>query len=716
MLSLLQAEYKSPGAAKARAEARAKAEAEAKAAAKAKAEAEAKARAEAEAKAKAEAEQAASSKNVPQLNQPGKGKEALATIKRHLKALPGNPSLLALQCQAATQVFLELLAEAVSLKHDQQKMKSKMSEARNFGTEYDVPASQFEKLGQAGTQAFLDLLAEAESLKHDHAKMQSKVSQACNLGVQYNVPASQFKKLIAQVPDWSNPKVHNEWLRWAVETKSENFLLAIATSKGFKGTNVSTFLAQEIHKMAMVKGRSPRQGLMLLYLCVALSRSAEPLQLSTLGADTTAAITAAARMRVQDKDLQAKQFAAAKESAERSKTLKGFTPIGTRATRYFLEATILVAMCLLEDSEEPPSNDSPSATLHPSKLVQEVLLPPLQRGIQLQIDAARGCPDLLELVYTDKRGGHRKMYHATLKAIADGDFFKFNGVASEIATLSAKKLGDKSNFKQSSGSLFQFYRHAYSQEPVYRGFVKMLGEKTNAEEYVPARIKGAHRALEKMGLRSDGKQWLADNVCDGVRGALVYAEMRNMLTVLCLIASAAADSDMSNIGKSMGWDAEKAGIHEKIDVLRVKNRFAEPTSGGWADFMISFRFRSDPNQHVCELQLCHKDIMTVRKQMGAHHEYAEFRSALELLEVTGHVDRIAKIEAADPAIDVSQFKPAAVTTVGDSELEALKAQVTELKQQLVATNQKLVDTNQKLTTAKKDLTQKLAANTQELSD
>ena len=88
---------------------------------------------------------------------------------------------------------------------------------------------------------------------------------------------------------------------------------------------------------------------------------------------------------------------------------------------------------------------------------------------------------------------------------------------------------------------------------------------------------------------------------------------------------------MSNIGKRMGWDAEKvrfslcspdnysaeapekqsrthihvhgqAGIKEKIDVLRVKNRFAEPTSGGWADFIISFRFRSDPNQHVCEVR------------------------------------------------------------------------------------------------------------------
>ena len=56
--------------------------------------------------------------------------------------------------------------------------------------------------------------------------------------------------------------------------------------------------------MAILKGRSQRQDLMLLYLCVALSRSAEPLQLRTLGADTTAAITAAARMLVQDKGLQ----------------------------------------------------------------------------------------------------------------------------------------------------------------------------------------------------------------------------------------------------------------------------------------------------------------------------------------------------------------------------------------------------------------------------
>ena len=55
--------------------------------------------------------------------------------------------------------------------------------------------------------------------------------------------------------------------------------------------------------MAM-KDRSPRQDLMLLYLCVALSQSAQPRLLQKLGPKTTPAIVAAARIRVQDKDLQ----------------------------------------------------------------------------------------------------------------------------------------------------------------------------------------------------------------------------------------------------------------------------------------------------------------------------------------------------------------------------------------------------------------------------
>ena len=60
-----------------------------------------------------------------------------------------------------------------------------------------------------------------------------------------------------------------------------------------------------------------------------------------------------------------------------------------QATRNFLETTILVPICLLPDLNGPLSTASPSV------LVKEVLLPNIQRGIQLQIDAAKDCADLL---------------------------------------------------------------------------------------------------------------------------------------------------------------------------------------------------------------------------------------------------------------------------------------------------------------------------------
>ena len=44
---------------------------------------------------------------------------------------------------------------------------------------------------------------------------------------------------------------------------------------------------------------------------------------------------------------------------------------------------------------------------------------------------------------------------------------------------------------------------------------------------------------------------------------------------------------------------------------------------------------SDPDQHVCEVQLVHAAMVTVRKHCNAHTAYAKFRSALELLETFG---------------------------------------------------------------------------------
>merc|ERR1712032_373520 len=90
-----------------------------------------------------------------------------------------------------------------------------------------------------------------------------------------------------------------------------------------------------------------------------------------------------------------------------------------------------------------------------------------------------------------------------------------------------------------------------------------------------------------------------------------------------------------------------------IRVLRVKNRFRNPTSSGWADLLINFTFVSDPDQHVCEVQLVHEGMLTARKHCNAHAAYSKFRSALELLETFGLMQTPPHAEKAMPDVDTS---------------------------------------------------------------
>jgi hypothetical protein len=82
---------------------------------------------------------------------------------------------------------------------------------------------------------------------------------------------------------------------------------------------------------------------------------------------------------------------------------------------------------------------------------------------------------------------------------------------------------------------------------------------------------------------------------------------------------------------------ETGGIEEKICITRSKSRFGQPTSGGWADIMINFYFKDNEEglAHICEIQLVHAQLYSVRKNMGAHKSYNDFRAALELCEKVG---------------------------------------------------------------------------------
>ena len=55
-----------------------------------------------------------------------------------------------------------------------------------------------------------------------------------------------------------------------------------------------------------------------------------------------------------------------------------------------------------------------------------------------------------------------------------------------------------------------------------------------------------------------------------------------MLMCLDLLAAASADEKMRAEANARGWDARAAGITQLVIIVRVKNRFEKPTSGGWA--------------------------------------------------------------------------------------------------------------------------------------
>ena len=82
------------------------------------------------------------------------------------------------------------------------------------------------------------------------------------------------------------------------------------------------------------------------------------------------------------------------------------------------------------------------------------------------------------------------------------------------------------------------------------------------------------------------------NVCDVVRGMIVCSSVHIMN--ICLGLLAACDINIwrglpvarSAMGQDDVTAAQAAGIAEELNVFRLKNRFRQPTSSGWADIMI----------------------------------------------------------------------------------------------------------------------------------
>mgnify|MGYP000135285029 FL=1 len=140
----------------------------------------------------------------------------------------------------------------------------------------------------------------------------------------------------------------------------------------------------------------------------------------------------------------------------------------------------------------------------------------------------------------------------------------------------------------------------------------VMTDKIAADFPTTANLKGARRMVEKIALQPKGTLD-PSRILDAARAMIVATDINAIVMVLKYLHT-------------------KRGT---IFIKRVKNRFLSPSLGGWRDVMVNFSFRADPTQHICELQIVHKSMLTARKGLPGHEVYNRVRNAWELMEHAG---------------------------------------------------------------------------------
>ena len=130
-------------------------------------------------------------------------------------------------------------------------------------------------------------------------------------------------------------------------------------------------------------------------------------------------------------------------------------------------------------------------------------------------------------------------------------------------------------------------------------------------------LKATKRIVEKAALRPGEGRGRTERVCDVVRAMLVAKDMRTVGAIAEALRALQAE-----------------GL---VEVLRIKDRFAQPSGGGWRDLMVNLVVLGDEGavRHVCEVQVAHEMMLTARKGLPGHEVYAVQRNAAEFIESCG---------------------------------------------------------------------------------
>jgi hypothetical protein len=237
------------------------------------------------------------------------------------------------------------------------------------------------------------------------------------------------------------------------------------------------------------------------------------------------------------------------------------------------------------------------------------------------VEQGRELVALMRAEYHSVRHNHLMIYKDALEQVRKEASFPELQQRSENLVLECAEL--QRPRKQLSTTISGLYKSGEAVSKTHEKVMASVASNTGAM-FHKAPQKGLVRMVEKLALTSGQKNWKPELMCDVVRGALECKDFTTMITVIRLLRD--LDLDLRDTGGT-------GGIEEHICITRAKDRFGHPTSGGWADFMVNFYFEDDEGQHICEVQLVHSQMYLLRKKMGAHKTYGQFRGAKEILEM-----------------------------------------------------------------------------------
>lgn len=147
--------------------------------------------------------------------------------------------------------------------------------------------------------------------------------------------------------------------------------------------------------------------------------------------------------------------------------------------------------------------------------------------------------------------------------------------------------------RQSSSDLDVLYASAAEADVELRAITSAVASSTSGAAVFPPGLKGRARAAEKIAADYAGD---ASALVDISRSSIEYERMEDLREGLRLLS-------------------------ERVDVVRVKDRFSQPLSSGYRDMMLNVRMS---NGHVCEVQLHLKRVLAVKHE--EHVVYEQVRT------------------------------------------------------------------------------------------